>query len=394
MEMLPVKINSRIAKVVGSSTLAITAKAKELRAKGCDVVNFAAGEPDFDTPDSIKAAAIKAIENGFTKYTPSTGTLDLRQAIAEKFKKDNQLEYTPSQIVVSCGAKHSIYAIIQVLVDEGEEVLIPSPYWVSYPEIVKLAGATSKMLSTSAQTHFKITAEQLAENITDKTKLLIMNSPSNPTGMLYSKEELESIARVCVDKGIYVISDEIYEKLIYDTPEYTSLASLGKGIYDLTITVNGVSKAYSMTGWRIGYAAGPEEIMGYIKKLQDHSTSNPCSISQMAALQALKEPEESIIAMRDEFKRRRDLITSAFDQTPEVDYIKPEGAFYLFCDFSKLGASFEVAKQILDDVNVAIIPGEGFGAPGFMRLSFATSTERIQEGTKRIAEWIKEHSSK
>ncbi|MCK5260140.1 MAG: pyridoxal phosphate-dependent aminotransferase [Candidatus Omnitrophica bacterium] len=394
METLPVKINSRIAKVVGSSTLAITAKAKELRAKGCDVVNFAAGEPDFDTSDSIKAAAIQAIESGFTKYTPSIGTVELRKAIAAKFKKDNQLEYTPSQIAVSCGAKHSIYNIIQVLVDEGEEVLIPSPYWVSYPEMVKLAGATSKILPTSVRTHFKVTAEQLAENITGKTKLLILNSPSNPTGMLYSKEELESIAKVCVDKGIYVISDEIYEKLIYDTTQYTSIASLGKDIYDLTITVNGMSKAYAMTGWRIGYSAGPEEIMGYIKKLQDHSTSNPSSISQMAALKALEEPEESIIAMREEFKRRREIITSAFDQIPQVDYIKPEGAFYLFCDFSKLGASLEVAKQILDDVNVAIIPGEGFGAPGFMRLSFATSEERIQEGTKRIAEWIKEHSAK
>ena len=197
-----------------------------------------------------------------------------------------------------------------------------------------------------------------------------------------------------MDKGIYVISDEIYEKLIYDTTQYTSIASLGKDIYDLTITVNGMSKAYAMTGWRIGYSAGPEEIMGYIKKLQDHSTSNPSSISQMAALKALEEPEESIIAMREEFKRRREIITSAFDQIPQVDYIKPEGAFYLFCDFSKLGASLEVAKQILDDVNVAIIPGEGFGAPGFMRLSFATSEERIQEGTKRIAEWIKEHSAK
>ena len=394
METLPVKINSRIAKVVGSSTLAITAKAKELRAKGCDVVNFAAGEPDFDTSDSIKAAAIQAIESGFTKYTPSIGTVELRKAIAAKFKKDNQLEYTPSQIAVSCGAKHSIYNIIQVLVDEGEEVLIPSPYWVSYPEMVKLAGATSKILPTSVRTHFKVTAEQLAENITGKTKLLILNSPSNPTGMLYSKEELESIAKVCVDKGIYVISDEIYEKLIYDTTQYTSIASLGKDIYDLTITVNGMSKAYAMTGWRIGYSAGPEEIMGYIKKLQDHSTSNPSSISQMAALKALEEPEESIIAMREEFKRRREIITSAFDQIPQVDYIKPEGAFYLFCDFSKLGVSLEVAKQILDDVNVAIIPGEGFGAPGFMRLSFATSEERIQEGTKRIAEWIKEHSAK
>ena len=394
METLPLKINSRIARVVGSSTLAITAKAKELRAKGCDVVNFAAGEPDFDTPDSIKSAAIQAINDGFTKYTPSIGTVELRKAIAEKFKKDNQLDYTPSQIAVSCGAKHSIYNIIQVLADEGDEVLIPSPYWVSYPEMVKLAGATSKTLPTSAQTHFKITAEQLSDNITDKTKLLILNSPSNPTGMLYSKEELESIAEVCVKKNIYVISDEIYEKLIYDAPQYTSIASLGKEIYDRTITVNGISKAYSMTGWRIGYSAGPEEIMGYVKKLQDHSTSNPSSISQMAALGALKEPEESIIAMREEFKRRREIITSAFDQIPEVDYIRPEGAFYLFCDFSKLGVSFEIAKQILDDVNVAIIPGEGFGAPGFMRLSFATSAERIQEGTRRIAQWIKEHSSK
>ncbi|MCK5084014.1 MAG: pyridoxal phosphate-dependent aminotransferase [Candidatus Omnitrophica bacterium] len=392
METLPVKINSRIAKVVGSSTLAITAKAKELRAKGCDVVNFAAGEPDFDTSDSIKAAAIQAIESGFTKYTPSIGTVELRKAIAAKFKKDNQLEYTPSQIADSCGAKHSIYNIIQVLVDEGEEVLIPSPYWVSYPEMVKLAGATSKILPTSVRTHFKVTAEQLAENITGKTKLLILNSPSNPTGMLYSKEELESIAKVCVDKGIYVISDEIYEKLIYDTTQYTSIASLGKDIYDLTITVNGMSKAYAMTGWRIGYSAGPEEIMGYIKKLQDHSTSNPSSISQMAALKALEEPEESIIAMREEFKRRREIITSAFDQIPQVDYIKPEGAFYLFCDFSKLGKSLEVAKNILNDVNVAIIPGEGFGSPGFMRLSFATSCERIEEGTKRIKEWIKKQT--
>ncbi len=394
METLPLKINSRIAKVVGSSTLAITAKAKELRAKGCDVVNFAAGEPDFDTPDSIKAAAIQAIENGFTKYTPSIGTVELREAIAQKFKKDNQLDYKPSQIAVSCGAKHSIFNIIQVLADEGDEVLIPSPYWVSYPEMVKLAGATSKIIPTSSETHFKITAGQLEENITDKTRVLILNSPSNPTGMLYSKEELESIAEVCVKKGIFVISDEIYEKLIYDTSTYTSIASLGKDIYDLTVTVNGVSKAYSMTGWRIGYSAGPEEIMGYVKKFQDHSTSNPVSISQMAALQALKEPEESVRAMCEKFKQRRDLITSKFDQIPEVSYIKPEGAFYLFCDFSKLGTSMDVAKQILEDVNVAIIPGEGFGAPGFMRLSFATSNERIEEGTKRIAEWIKTHSSK
>lgn len=394
METLPIKINNRVAKVVGSSTLAITAKAKELRAKGCDVVNFAAGEPDFDTADSIKAAAIQAIENGFTKYTPSVGTLELREAIAQKFKKDNRLEYKPSQIAVSCGAKHSIYNIIQVLADEGEEVLIPAPYWVSYPEMVKLAGAVVKIMPTSSKTHFKITAQQLKESISDATKVLILNSPSNPTGMLYSKKELESIAEVCVQKGIFVISDEIYEKLIFDAPEYTSIASLGKEIFDLTVTVNGISKAYSMTGWRIGYAAGPVEIMDFVKKLQDHSTSNPTSISQMAALQALKEPEEKIAAMREEFKRRRDLITAAFDQISEVSYIKPEGAFYLFCDFSKLGNSQEIAQRILEEVNVAVIPGEGFGAPGFLRLSYATSAERIKEGTKRIAEWIKKHSTK
>jgi len=392
MDTLNISINKRIKSIVGSSTLAITARAKELKAQGADVVNFAAGEPDFDTPDSIKAAAIKAIESGFTKYTPSIGTVGLRERIAQKFKEDNKLDYAPNQIAVSCGAKHSIYNIIQVLIDDGDEVLIPSPYWVSYPEMVKLAGGTSKVVATTAESNFKLTASQLSESITNKSKLLILNSPSNPTGMLYSKEELASIAEVCVKNNIFVISDEIYEKLIYDTPEYTSIASLGKDIYDLTVTVNGVSKAYAMTGWRIGYSAGSQEIMDYVKKFQDHSTSNPASISQMAALQALDEPQENIIAMKEEFQKRRDLMMAAFDPVPEVKYIKPDGAFYLFCDFSQLGVSLDIAKQILDDVNVAIIPGEGFGAPGFMRLSFATSTEQIEEGTKRIAQWIKKRS--
>ncbi|MCK5580577.1 MAG: pyridoxal phosphate-dependent aminotransferase [Candidatus Omnitrophica bacterium] len=384
------KINARVKTVVGSSTLAITARAKELKAQGCDVVNFAAGEPDFDTPQDIKDAAIKAIQDGLTKYTPSIGTLDLRKAISEKFKKDNGLNYEPSQVAVSCGAKHSIFDIVQVLADAGDEVLIPTPYWVSYPEMVKLAGATGKFLETSAKTNFKITPEQLKENISSNTRLLILNSPSNPTGMLYGREELEAIAEICVKNNIFVISDEIYEKLIYDTSEYVSIASLGKDIFDLTVTVNGVSKAYSMTGWRIGYSAGPQEVMDYIKKFQDHSTSNPCSISQAAALQALKSPEETIVAMRDEFRKRRDLMMAAFDEVPEIDYIRPEGAFYLFCDISKLGDSFNVAERILNEVNVALIPGEGFGAPGFARLSFATSAERIQEGTKRIAQWVKE----
>ncbi|MBU4334676.1 MAG: pyridoxal phosphate-dependent aminotransferase, partial [Candidatus Omnitrophica bacterium] len=339
-----------------------------------------------------KDAAIKAIGEDYTKYTPSIGALDLRQAICDKFKRENNLEYKPSQVAVSCGAKHSLFCIIQVLTDVGEEVLIPTPYWVSYPEMVKLSGATSKFIKTSSETNFKITAKQLENSITDKTKLLILNSPSNPTGMIYSKEELQAIADVCVKNNIYVISDEIYEQFVYGDDECVSIASLGKEIYDLTITVNGVSKSAAMTGWRIGYCAANEEILGYITKLQDHSTSCPSSISQKAALQALSETKEYFTAMREEFKKRRDLITSAFDEVDEISYIMPQGAFYLFCDFSKLGESLEVAKNILNDVNVAMIPGDSFGSPGFMRLSFATSSERILEGTKRIKAWIKKQA--
>jgi len=385
------KVNRNIAQLEGSTTLAITARAKELKAQGFDIINFAAGEPDFDTPDSIKNAAIKAIQSGMTKYTPTVGTPELRKAIAEKFKRDNHLQYTPDQIVVSCGAKHSIFNIIQVLTDEGDEVLIPTPYWVSYPEMVKVTGATSKFIPTTPASQFKITAVQLAAAITPRTKLLILNSPSNPTGMVYSKDELAAIAQVCVKHKIYVISDEIYEKLLFDFQAYTSFASLGKEVYDLTITVNGVSKAYSMTGWRIGYCAGPQEIMNYIKKFQDHSTSNPTSISQAAALQALQEPESLTKSFCEKFKSRRDLITSLLDEVG-ISYVKPQGAFYVFCDFSKLGDSSLIAKQILDEANVAVIPGDSFGAPGFIRLSYATSEEHIREGIKRIAQWIKKHS--
>ena len=394
MGTLTLCINRRIKDIVGSATLAITAKANELKANGHDVVNFAAGEPDFDTPKSIKAAAIAAIEKGLTKYTPTSGTQELRETIAAKFKKDNQLDYKPSQIVVSCGAKHSIFNIIQVLADEGEEVLIPAPYWVSYPEMVKAAGAISKFIPTTAKAGFKITPEDLRRYAGNKTKILILNSPSNPTGMVYSRKELEPIAEFCVKNNIFVISDEIYEKLIYDTQEYTSIGALGKDIFELTITVNGVSKAYAMTGWRIGYAAGREEVMEYVKKFQDHATSNPASISQAAAVQALKEPEDGIRAMRDEFRKRRDLMAAELKGVPQISYVLPQGAFYLFCDFSKLGSSEQIARQILDDVKVAAIPGDSFGAPGFIRLSFATSAERIQEGTKRIKEWIRQQAAR
>ncbi len=391
MQTLSLRLNKRIKDLLGSSTLAITARAKELQSQGHDVVNFGAGEPDFDTPQTIKTAAIKAIEKGFTKYTPSIGINELRETIALKFKKDNNLNYKASQVAVSCGAKHSIFNIIQVLVDDGEEVLIPVPYWVSYPEMVKVAGGISKFIPTSVQSQFKITPKQLAQNISSQTKLLILSSPSNPTGMLYSKSELEAIAEVCVKNNIFVLSDEIYEKLVYDNAQFTSIASLGSEICDLTITVNGVSKAYSMTGWRIGYCGASQEIIGFVNKFQDHSTSNPTSISQMAALAALREPEDSVIAMRKEFEKRRNLMMAALDQIPQISYVKPDGAFYIFCDFSKLGDVTEVSKRILDEAKVAIISGEGFGAKNFVRLSFATSEERIQEGIKRIKAWIQKN---
>ncbi len=387
-------VNRRIKDMVGSTTLAITARAKELQAQGHDVVNFAAGEPDFDTPDFIKKAAIKAIESGLTKYTPSIGTQDLREAIAAKFQKDNGLVYKPNQIVVSCGAKHSLFNIVQVLVDDEDEVILQAPYWVSYPEMVKAAGGKPVIIPTDVTSGFKITPDLLKKHITPKTKILIINSPSNPTGVMYTKPELLKIAEICVARKIYVISDEIYEKLIYDTNVFTSIASLGREIFDLTLTVNGVSKAYAMTGWRIGYAAGALEIMEYIKKYQDHSTSNPSSISQAAALEALKASQESIDQMCRVFKKRRDLMLQCLDRVPQLSYIRPEGAFYVFCDFSKVGDATMIAKQILDEVKVAGIPGESFGAPNYIRFSFATSEARIQEGIARVAKWIANRRSK
>ncbi len=389
-----IKVNSRIAQAAPSATLAITAKANALKKQGIDVVSFAAGEPDFDTPQSIKNAAIEAINKGFTKYTPSIGTVELREEIVKKFKKDNNLTYEVSQIAVSCGAKHSIFNAIQVLVDTGDEVIIPTPCWVSYPEMVKLAGATPKYLATTAKANFKITSEQLKQAVNNKTRLLILNSPSNPTGMVYTRQELEAIAEICVKNSIFVISDEIYEKLIYDTKEYTSIASLGKEIYDLTVTINGVSKTYSMTGWRIGYLGADKKIVSYINNFQDHSTSNPTSISQYATLQALREPESAVELMRNEFKIRRDLMMRELDKIPQISYIKPDGAFYMFCDVSKLGLAMDVATRMLNDVNVALIPGEGFMAPSMVRLSFATSQERIKEGIKRIAQWVEKNYNK
>jgi aspartate aminotransferase len=384
------RLAERIKKVNPSSTLAITSKAKKLKSEGRDITNFAAGEPDFDTPDFIKDAAINALKNGFTKYTPSTGIPELKKAIADKFKKDNNLEYDPAQVIVSCGAKHSIFNCLMVLVNRGDEVLIPSPYWVSYPEMVNICEGKPQFLKTTDQNNFKIAISDLEKHITSKTKLLILNSPSNPTGCVYSQEELEAIAKVCVAKKVFVISDEIYEKLIYDGLRHISIASFNKDIYGLTITINGLSKSYSMTGWRIGYLAGPQDIIDSISKLQDHSTSNPNSIAQKAALAALVAPDNFSQEIRREFQKRRDYLASRLDKIPKLSYSLPQGAFYLFCNISKTKLdSLTFASRLLEEASVALIPGDSFGRDDYVRISFATSIQEIDSGMTKLEEWFK-----
>jgi len=382
------KLAGRVSDISESVTLEIGSRAKKMAKEGIDVVSLAAGEPDFDTPEHIKQAAIKAINEGFTKYTPSSGMVELRQAISRKFKKDNGLDYTPEQIVVSNGAKHSINNIFQALCEEGDEVLIPAPYWLSYPAMVNMAEATPVFVPTIKENNFKLTEKDLESKITKKTKCLVLNSPSNPTGSVYSRDELNMVARVAVKHKFFVMSDEIYEKLIYGNTKHVSIASLGKEIKDLTITVNGVSKSYSMTGWRIGYAAGPIEIMKAIGNLQSHAASNPASMSQRATLAALEESQDCVDKMRVEFAKRRDMMVQGIEAIPNMSCIRPEGAFYLFCDISKLKmGSVEVANRLLDEARVATIPGEPFGADDFIRLSFATGEEKIKKAILRIKEW-------
>jgi len=382
---------NRILKVGASVTLAITAKAKKMCKDGIDVVSFGAGEPDFDTPKNIKDAANKAIGEGFTKYTPAGGIPELKEAICQKFKKDNKLEYNPSQIVVSCGAKHSIYNAIQVLCQKGDEVIIPSPYWVSYPEMVKLAEATPVTVNTKRENGFRMTKDELKKAITKKTKLLILNSPSNPTGAVYDKNELFVISELAVDKRIYVLSDEIYEKILYDGTNHASIASFNKKIYDLTLVANGVSKTYSMTGWRIGYLAGPQEVIAAINNLQSHSTSNPVSISQKAALEAILGSQDFISNMVGEFTKRRDYMIQRLSGIKGFSPFKPIGAFYVFCEISKTGlGSVELANRLLDEAKVAVVPGAGFGWDNYIRLSFATGMETIEKGMNRLEEWTKQ----
>ncbi len=383
------RIAERLKKVNPSSTLAITSKAKKLKSEGKDVITFAAGEPDFDTPDPIKDEAIKAIREGFTKYTPTTGTAELKKLISDKFQKDNFLDYQPNQIIVSCGAKHSIFNALLVLVNKGDEVLIPSPYWVSYPEMVHLCDGRPRFIKTLAVNNFKIVPGELERYISIKTKVFILNSPANPTGCVYSEDELRKISEICVKKNIFVISDEIYEKIIFDNQKHISIASFNKDIYNLTVTVNGMSKSYSMTGWRIGYLGAPIDIAEAISRLQDHSTSNPTSISQKAAQAALNMPNEFSLKMCAEFQARRNYIASRLDKMKNISYVLPCGAFYIFCDISKTGlGSMVAANRLLDETLLAVIPGEGFGKDDYMRLSFAASMKQIEEGMNRLERWL------
>ncbi|MCS6956611.1 MAG: pyridoxal phosphate-dependent aminotransferase [Patescibacteria group bacterium] len=382
------KISKIAQNILPSLTLSITNRAKEMKKQGKDIVSFAAGEPDFDTMTNIKQAAKKAIDEGFTKYTATSGIIELKEAIIKKLYQDNNLKYSPSQTIISNGTKQALFNIVASIIDKDDEVIIPVPYWVSYVEIVKLCQGKPVFLKTN---NFKIIVSDLEKIITKNTKLLILNSPNNPTGVVYDEKELKEIAKICVKHNIAVISDEIYEKLIYGK-KHISIASFGKEIYKLTIVINGFSKTYAMTGWRLGYAVGPEEIIKSASKIQDHTTSNPCSISQKAALEALTGPQDHIPKMVFEYKRRRDFMVDFLNRIEGVYALRPDGAFYVFADVSKLynkeiNNSFKFCEKLLEDAYVAAIPGSAFGDDRYIRLSFATSMDNIKRGLERFSKF-------
>ncbi len=382
------QLATRATSLSPSITLSIDSKAKAMRAEGIDVCGFAAGEPDFDTPDHIKAAAIEALQAGFTKYTPSSGTPELRQAIADKFLADNKLEYKPSQVIVSNGAKHSCYNAILATCQPGDEVIIPSPYWLSYPEMVRLAGAEPVFVQTREENGWKMTADEFENAMTPRTKMVIINSPGNPTRSIYTREELKGIIEVAAEEDIFILSDEIYEKLVYDDTEFVSTASVTPEAKDLTITINGFSKAYSMTGWRLGYLAAPEAIAKAIDSIQSHSTSNPCSFAQKGALAALKGDQQSLIDMRDEFDIRRNYMHGRISAIDRVTAVKPLGAFYVLANISKLGLSSQnFSDRLLSKKSVAVVPGLAFGDDRTIRLSYATSLDIIKKGLDRFEEF-------
>ncbi|PTY01602.1 aspartate aminotransferase [Verrucomicrobia bacterium LW23] len=382
--------STRVQELTPSLTLAIDSRAKAMKAEGQDVVGFGAGEPDFDTPEHIKAAAMGALDAGFTKYTPSSGIPELRAAISEKLKRDNKLDYKPSQIIVNCGAKHSCYNALLAVIEPGDEVIIPAPYWLSYPEMVKLIGGVPIVVQTKAENGYKITPEEFQDAMTPKTRLIIINSPGNPTGSVYSEAELTALAEVALDEEILILSDEIYEKLIYDGQPHFSIASISKEIYDLTITVNGFSKPYAMTGWRLGYIAAPEKIARAIDSLQSHTTSNPTSFAQKGALAAYKGPQDCVSEMLAEYDNRRKRIMALLDAIPKLTYVPPQGAFYVLVNISQTGLdSTAFAEKLLEDQKVAVVPGKAFGDDQTVRISYATSLANIEKGLARIAEFMK-----
>jgi aspartate aminotransferase len=387
-------LSQRAQALKPSPTLAISAKEKALKAQGVDIAGFGAGEPDFDTPEHIKKAAIDAINQGFTKYTPVSGIDQLKDAVIEKFRTDNGLEYKREEIIISCGGKHSLYNLFQALFEKGDEVLIPAPYWVSYPPMVELAGAKPVLVETHESEDYQLTAAMLRKYVTDKTKAIVLNYPSNPVGSTYDVKNLEEIGKLAVEKNFFIISDEIYEKLAYDEYTHTSIASLDKAIKERTIIAHGVSKTYSMTGWRIGFAAGPREIVSAMANIQSQSTSNPTSISQKAAIAALTGPQESIGMMLEQFKKRRDFLVAGFRSIEGITCYNPKGAFYVFPNFNGvLGRSYKGAaidtstaltSLLLEEFHTAVVPGVEFGKEGYLRLSFATSMDVIEKGFERI----------
>lgn len=393
-------ISEIIKKIKPSATLALSSKVKELKSKGISVVGFGAGEPDFDTPEEIKSSAIESLKSGFTKYTPTSGIPELKEAICEKLSRENNIDYSPQQILVSCGAKQVIFNCLQALCNDGDEVLIPSPYWLSYPEQVTFARGRSVFIESSDQNNFKITGNDIERNITEKTKVLIINSPSNPTGSLYTKEELYEIVQPAVNAGLYIISDEIYEKIIYDGEKHVSPASFGQEFFEKLITVNGFSKAFSMTGWRIGYAAGPIDIIKAATLVQDHSTSGPNSFTQKAAITALQGDQKATIDMVKEFDKRRKYIVERLNNIEGITCILPKGAFYVFPNISdlytrdicgqKVNNSVDLANLILDKAKTAFVPGICFGSDLHLRISYATSMENIKEGMDRLERLLNE----
>jgi aspartate aminotransferase len=384
-----------------SLTLGITAKVNQLCSQGIDVIGFGAGEPDFDTPVYIKEEAIRALNSGFTKYTATSGIKELKEAIIAKFQRDNRLVYTPEEIIVSCGAKHSLYNAIQVLCEKGDEAILASPYWNSYLEMIKLSGAKPVIIKTKEKDGFKILPEALQQKISPKTKLLILNSPSNPTGTVYTPVEIKALGRIIADNNIMTISDEIYEKLIYSDVVPVSLASLSDKLKSLTLVINGVSKTYAMTGWRIGYAAGSKEIIKAMTNLQDHSTSNPVSFVQKAAVVALNGPQNELETMRQEFKKRRDYMVARVNSLKGLSCLNPDGAFYVFANVKKLfnknikglevKDSLSLAECWLNEARVAVVPGAAFGADNYVRFSYATSFEKIKTGLDRIETLINKY---